>query len=75
MQELSNVTFESEGQEEIVGAVVSFKVMVKEQEEALPAASVAVSVMSCEVLCPLNTVPAGGDWESVAPQLSETVAE
>ena len=59
----------------MTGGVLSLSVMVKEHEEELPAASLAVSVTSCEVLCPLNTVPAAGDCVSVAPQLSETVAE
>jgi len=64
-----------DGQPEITGAILSFKVIVNEQELALPAASVAVSVTSCVVLCPLRTVPAVGDCVSVAaPQLSVTVA-
>jgi hypothetical protein len=62
------------GQKNITGARLSFNVMVNEQELALPAASVAVSVTSCVVLCPLSTVPATGDCVSVAPQLSVTVA-
>src|SRR5258705_5414295 len=64
------------GQPEMTGPILSFNVMVNEHELALPAASVAVSVTSCAVLCPLRTVPAAGDCVSVeAPQLSVAVAE
>lgn len=64
-----------DGQPDITGAVVSFKVMVNEHELVLPAASFAVSVISCVVFCPLSTVPAAGDCVNVAPvQLSMTVA-
>ena len=49
-------------------------VIVNEHAEELPAASVAVRVISCEVLWPLMTVPATGDCVKVAPQLSLTVA-
>src|SRR5260221_6731149 len=58
---------------EITGAILSFKVMVNEQELALPAASVAVRVTNCEVLCPLSTVPAVGDRESTRLKFSHTV--
>ena len=61
LQVLSRDTVPLAGHEEMVGAISSLSVMVKEHEEEFPAASVAVSVMSCEVLCPLNTVPAAGD--------------
>src|SRR5258705_384205 len=65
-----------DGQPEITGAMLSLSVMVKEHELALPAASVAVRVTSCAVLCPLSTVPAAGDCVSVAPpQLSVTRSE
>ena len=74
MQEASKNTFALTGHEVIVGAMLSFNVMVNEHAEELPAASVAVRVMSCEVLCPLMTVPATGNCVSVAAQLSETVA-
>jgi hypothetical protein len=70
----STVTFASEGHAVMVGGVVSFKVIMNEHELVLPAPSVAVNVMSCEVLCPLKIVPAAGDCVSVAPQLSLTVA-
>jgi len=70
----SRNTLELDGHEVMIGATLSFKVIVNEQLEELLAASVAVSVISCVVLCPLMTVPATGDCVSVAPQLSETVA-
>ena len=73
LQEVFTNTLALAGHEEIVGAILSFKVMVNAQELVLPAASVAVSVTSCVVLCPLRTVPATGDCVSVAPQLSVTV--
>jgi len=63
----------SVGQFVITGARLSFNVIVNEHELTLPAASVAVSVISCVVLCPVSTVPATGDCVSVAPQLSVTV--
>jgi hypothetical protein len=71
---LSTVTFASEGHAVMVGGVVSFKVIVNEQVLVLPAPSVAVRVINCDVLCPLKIVPAAGDCVSVAPQLSLTVA-
>ena len=74
LQEASTKTLALTGHEVIEGAMLSFNVMVNEHAEELPAASVAVRVMSCEVLWPLMTVPATGDCVSVAVQLSETVA-
>ena len=74
LHEASTKTLALTGHEVMAGAMLSFNVMVNEHAEELPAASVAVRVMSCEVLCPLMTVPATGNWVSVAPQLSETVA-
>src|SRR5258706_14401163 len=75
LQEASTNTLALDGQPEIAGAMLSFKVMVSEQELALPAASVAVRVTSCVVLCPLSTVPAAGDCVSVGvPQLSVIVS-
>jgi hypothetical protein len=74
LHEAFTKTFISVGHEVMAGAVLSLSVMVNEHELELPAPSVAVNVMSCEVLCPLNIVPATGDCVSVAPQLSETVA-
>jgi len=74
LQEAFKNTLALEGHEEIVGARLSFKVMVNEHELELPAASVAVSVICCAVLWPVSTVPAAGDCVSVAPQLSVTVA-
>ena len=75
MHEASRDTFPPDGQEVIEGAVSSFSVTVKEQELVLPAASVAVSVTSWDVLFPLSTVPAAGVCVSVVPlQLSVTVA-
>jgi hypothetical protein len=50
LQEASRFTLPPTGHEVMVGAVASFNVIVNEQEAALPAASVAVSVMSCVVL-------------------------
>src|SRR5258707_2817647 len=72
LQEASTNTLALDGHEEIVGAILSFKVMVNAQELVLPAASVAVRVTSCLVLCPLRTVPAAGDCVSVAPPQSVT---
>ena len=74
LHEASTKTLALTGHEVIVGAMLSLSVMVNEHEEELPAASVAVRVISCEVLCPLITVPATGDCVSVAVQLSLTVA-
>jgi len=75
LQEAFTNTLALDGHEEMVGAILSFKVMVNEHELTLPAASVAVSVTNCAVLCPVSTVPAAGDCVSVAaPQLSVTVA-
>src|SRR5260221_4982044 len=52
-----------------------YTTLVRSQELALPAASVAVRVTSCEVLCPLSTVPAAGDCVSVGvPQDRKTAA-
>ena len=61
LQDVSTNTLPLAGQDEMTGGVLSLSVIVKEHEEELPAASVAVSVTNCEVLCPLNTVPAAGD--------------
>ena len=74
LHEASTKTLALTGHEVMVGAMLSLSVMVKEHEEELPAASVAVRVTSCEVLWPLITVPATGDCVRVAEQLSETVA-
>ena len=63
------------GHAEITGAMLSFNVMVNEHELEFPAASVAVRVINCEVLCPVSIVPATGVCESVALQLSEIVAK
>jgi len=75
LHDASRNTLELDGHEEMVGATLSFKVIVNEHELELPAASVAVRVTNCLVLCPVSTVPDTGDCVSVAvPQLSVTVA-
>ena len=61
----------------IVGAVTSFKVMVKVVDSVFPLPSLAVMVMSWVVLCPLITVPETGDCVLIilpaAVQLSDAV--
>ena len=61
LHEVSTNTLELVGHPVMVGAMLSFSVMVNEHELEFPAASVAVNVTNCEVLCPVSIVPATGD--------------